>query len=65
MKELQETLSPTTAAKILGCKTSTLRSWVWKKRVPHVKVGKLVRFRAEDLSAFLDAHRVPVEEVAP
>ena len=31
-----------------------MRSWVSRRRVPFIKVGRLVRFRIRDLDRFLD-----------
>jgi excisionase family DNA binding protein len=53
------TIGTEEAARILGCTTNTLRAWVSKRRVPHVKVGRLCRFRVRDLEAFLEAGYVP------
>ena len=50
------------AAAYLGCTPSTLRTWVSKRRVPHCRVGRLVRFRIRDLENFLDDRAVePME----
>ena len=49
------------AAVYLGCTPGTLRQWAAKRRVPHVKVGRLVRFRQQDLARFLDKNAVQVE----
>ncbi|MDA0711265.1 MAG: helix-turn-helix domain-containing protein [bacterium] len=43
-----------TAAAYLGCTPGTLRVWVSKRRVPFVRVGRLVRFRKSDLDKWLD-----------
>ena len=52
------TWSTEEAADYLGCTEGTLRVWVSKKRVPYVKVGRLVRFRKADLDAWLDRNAV-------
>ncbi len=57
---LERTLGVAEAAKILGCTPKTLRVWVSQRRVPHVKIGKLVRFRPQDLADYLDQHQIPV-----
>ena len=44
------------AAQFLGCAPGTLRNWVSEKRVPFIKVGRLVRFRRCDLTQWLDAN---------
>lgn len=49
------------AAAYLGVKASFIRRLVLEKRVRYYKVGKLVRFRAADLDAFLAAGIVDPE----
>lgn len=41
----------------LGIPQSTLRKWVMRKLIPHVKVGHLVRFEPESIRAWLKTHR--------
>jgi excisionase family DNA binding protein len=50
------TLDNEDAAHYLGCKPGTLRVWVSKRKVPFVKVGRLVRFRKADLDAWLESN---------
>jgi len=49
------------AAAYLGCTPGTLRVWVSKRRVPFVRVGRLVRFRKRDFDAWLDSNAVAME----
>jgi excisionase family DNA binding protein len=49
------------AAEYLGCTTDTLKVWTSKRRVPFVRVGRLVRFRKRDLDAWLDKNLVPAQ----
>ena len=49
------------AAKLLRVKRSTLYSWVHRRQIPFQKVGSLVRFRKDDLEAWLEAQRRTVE----
>lgn len=37
----------------LGVKTSWVRSMVFKKRIPYIKIGRLVRFKLKDLEEFI------------
>ena len=37
----------------LGIKKSTLYEWIVQKKVPHYKVGRLVKFKRDDLEAWL------------
>jgi excisionase family DNA binding protein len=46
------------ASTYLGCTEGTLRVWTSKRRVPFVRVGRLVRFRKQDLDAWLDQNAV-------
>lgn len=66
-----ETLNATTrpkllteaeAADYLGVKPQTLCAWRCTKRysLPYIKVGRLVRYRPEDLEAFLAERTVGV-----
>jgi len=47
------------AATLLGIEISTLRSWVYKKRIAYVKLGGCLRFLKSDLETFIAHHRVP------
>ena len=50
------------AAERLGVKPNTLYLWVSQKRVPHRKIGRLVRFRECDLEEFVEQQRQPALE---
>lgn len=45
-------------ADYFGVNEVTVRRWVRAGLLPAVKVGKVVRFRQEDIDAFVAAHRV-------
>lgn len=46
-------------ASILRCSKQAVYSWVEFGRVPHVKLGRLVRFRPEDVEEFLERNSRP------
>ncbi len=46
------------AAEYLGCTEGTLKVWTSKRRVPHIKVGRLTRFRKCDLDNYMDKNLV-------
>jgi Helix-turn-helix domain len=47
------------AAKIIACSVALLRKWrLFDEGPAYCKIGRLVRYRQEDLEAFLDEHRV-------
>ncbi len=52
------------AASLLRLKVSTLRAWVLRRRVPYVKVGRLVRIRRADVEALIAASLVPARPTA-
>ncbi len=48
------------AAAMLGLKKSTLYGIVMRKQIVHVKLGKLTRFRPEDIQAYINKNLVEV-----
>lgn len=51
------------AADVLAVKPATLRSWVLARRnIPFVRVGRLIRFKQGDLTAWIEKNTVPVRE---
>ncbi|GJQ48605.1 helix-turn-helix domain-containing protein [uncultured Candidatus Kuenenia sp.] len=46
------------ASKLLGLKKSTLYQMVMRKQIPVCKVGKLNRFRMEDLRKYIERNMV-------
>ncbi|MFC1552196.1 helix-turn-helix domain-containing protein [Candidatus Latescibacterota bacterium] len=57
MPELSRLLTPDEAAAILGVSPQTLAVWRTTKRYPlaFVKVGRLIRYRIEDIKLFIDS----------
>jgi len=51
------------AASILGIKKSTLYALVMRKQITHIKLGKLTRFRLEDIQAYINKNLVEVRKV--
>ena len=46
-------LSIREAAKFLACSEALLRKWIYQRKLPYVKVGRLTRIRQSDLEAWL------------
>jgi len=46
------------AAEVLSIKPWTLRAWVSQGRIPHVKMGRLVRFEVKSLEDFIQNNSV-------
>ena len=46
-------LSVKEAAKLLACSEAMLRKWMYRGRLPRVKIGRLTRIRQSDLEALV------------
>jgi len=47
------------AARMISCSVALMRKWrLFHEGPAYCKIGRLVRYRQEDLTAFLDQHRV-------
>lgn len=47
------------AANILNLSVQTLRNWRnQRKGPPYVKIGRAVRYQMDDVSAYIDRHKV-------
>jgi excisionase family DNA binding protein len=49
----KELLNTTEASEFLGIKKNTLYEWIIQRKIPCIKVGRLVKFKREDLEAWL------------
>jgi excisionase family DNA binding protein len=55
-------LTPEEAADFLGVSLRTIRYWVAERRIPYFHLGRFIRFKPADLTAFLESGRVePLE----
>jgi excisionase family DNA binding protein len=50
------------ASTLIAVKPSTLRAWVLSRKIPFVRVGRLIRFKRSDLLALIETHSVPMRE---
>ncbi|MEW6410929.1 MAG: helix-turn-helix domain-containing protein [Candidatus Zixiibacteriota bacterium] len=46
-------LTPQEVADYLNVKKSTIYGWTHEEKIPHLKLGNLVRFRKEDIERWL------------
>lgn len=51
------------AAALLRVKPSTVRAWTGQRRIPFVKVGRLVRIRRSDAEAYIASRIVRAEDL--
>jgi excisionase family DNA binding protein len=47
------------AAETLGISRHTLRSWIFRRRIPFVRLGGAIRFNQADLERYVAEHTVP------
>ncbi len=52
-KPLIQLLTVKDAAQLLAVSEAAIRKWLYQRRLPAVKVGRLTRIRAADLEAFV------------
>ncbi len=60
LPNVEKLLNMDETASLLGLKKSTLYAAVMRKQITHVKLGKLTRFRPEDLQAYINKNLVEV-----
>jgi len=53
IKKEKQLLDTKEASEFLGISKNTLYEWILQRKIPHIKVGRLVKFRREDLEAWL------------
>lgn len=53
---MKKLLSAKEVAEILGVEISTIYDWVYKKKIEHIKIGKLLRFNPEALQNYINNH---------
>ena len=52
---MDQLLSIREVSEKLSVKQSTLRAWVFQRKIPCVRLGRLVRFKQSDLSKWLES----------
>ena len=52
---MDQLLSVAEAASMLACSQAAIRKWLYQRRLPSVKVGRLTRIRVRDVEAFVRA----------
>jgi excisionase family DNA binding protein len=49
---MDQLLTVQEAAKLLACSEAAIRKWIYQRRLPALKVGRLVRVSVVDLERF-------------
>ncbi len=55
---MQKLLTIDELAEVLSAKKSTIYQWVHLGLIPHIKVGRLLRFREGDIEKWLSSKQV-------
>lgn len=51
-------ISPIELSEYAGLKLDTIYSWIWQKKVPYHKMGRLVRFDLREIEEWIEGKRV-------
>ncbi|MFH1381235.1 MAG: helix-turn-helix domain-containing protein [Candidatus Omnitrophota bacterium] len=55
---MNELFSPQQLAKLLGISKKTVYDWIFTKKIPYYKVGRLVRFNPDEICRWLQERKV-------
>jgi len=47
-----------TVSKQLGISVNTVYAWICQKRIPYVKIGRLVKFDQRDIDAWVESRKI-------
>ena len=51
-------LNKTQVAELLGFKIYTIDAWVSQRRIPYIKLGRLVRFNPDEIEKWIEEKRI-------
>lgn len=51
-------ISPFELSQYLGLKPDTIYAWIWKKKIPYHKFGRLVKFDVRKIDKWAEEHLV-------
>jgi len=55
-------LSPQQLSEVLNISIETVYAWTSQKRIPYIKMGRLVRFNTDEVNKWLERQRVEAYE---
>ena len=53
-------LSPQELSDVLSISIETVYAWTSQKRIPYIKMGRLVRFNADEVNKWLERQKIRV-----
>lgn len=57
---MEKLLTAEEIAELLQVKVSTIRDWTHTNFIPHIKFGRLVRFKESDINEWLEERSVKI-----
>ena len=54
----QRYLSPQELAEYLGLSVQTIYEWTSQKKIPYIKLGRLVKFDITEIDVWIKSHKV-------
>jgi excisionase family DNA binding protein len=58
----EEMLTVSQAAAALGLKVPTIRTWIWQRRIPVVKLGRSIRIEGSAIREIIEQGRIPAAD---
>ncbi len=55
-------LNPQELAAMLGVDVSTIYGWTSSKKIPYLKISRLVRFRPEEIEKWIKEREIPAQD---
>ena len=55
-------LSPQELSEVLSISIETVYAWTSQKRIPYIKMGRLVRFNMDEVNKWLERQKVEARE---
>ena len=60
--EEQRLMTINEVASLLSVKVSWIRAAIFKREIPYIKIGHHVRFKKEELTAWIKSNRIDLKE---
>jgi len=55
---MEKLLTAKQVSELLEVKVSTVYDWVYRRMIPYVKLGRLVRFKKPEVFRWVDSHTI-------
>ncbi|MEI8390018.1 MAG: helix-turn-helix domain-containing protein [bacterium] len=58
---MNKLLKPAEIAEIINVSLNTIYTWVYNKKIPHMKIGGALRFSEQEIIDWIEKSRIVVE----